>query len=210
MICEFLYKDYLAALVAGDRARCLEMLKCLVDSDAPLRFIYVDFLQRALYDVGVMWEQGKASVATEHMATLITETLMSLCLPKFMTSERKERLAVVACPGGERHHLGAKMVASFLEILGWDVCVLGADTPTDSLLAMIDAKKPRLLCLSISLRSSIPILLDVIGKVRERHPALRIIVGGQGVGGPDGAEAVDGLPNVTLVGSIEEMENIVA
>ncbi len=209
MFCESLYQDYLAALIEGDRVRCAEMVRCLIDADAPLRFIYVDFLQRALYEIGELWERGKVSVATEHMATAITESMLSQCLSTFLGAEKKHRLAIVACPCNEQHQIGAKMVADFLEILGWDACLLGANTPTDALLDMTAKKNPQLLCLSSCLSSSLPCLVETVKRVRQNYPDLRIIVGGQAFAAvsPDSLTA---FPGVVHASSVEDLEALLA
>lgn len=39
--------------------------------------MYQDLVQRSLYEVGELWERGHVSVATEHLATAITESLLT-------------------------------------------------------------------------------------------------------------------------------------
>ncbi len=76
-------------------------------------------MRRALYDVGELWEQGKISVAGEHLATAISEGLLHLSYPRLFAAPRSGRLAVVAASVGERHQFGARMVADMFELHGW-------------------------------------------------------------------------------------------
>src|SRR6186713_3119892 len=78
---ETAYEGYLAALLRGDRAECARLVQNLVSAGADLRGLYLDVFQRALYAVGELWERQKISVAVEHLATAITERMLTLVQP---------------------------------------------------------------------------------------------------------------------------------
>jgi len=75
---ELVYEEYLAALLAGDRARCTALVEELLAAGVGLKDLYVHLFQRALYRVGELWERQRVSVAVEHLATAITERLLTL------------------------------------------------------------------------------------------------------------------------------------
>ena len=86
-------------------------------------------LQPALYEVGRSWAVGDFSVADEHSATAVTQSVLGMLGPRMRTAPKDGRLAVVTGSPEERHALGVQMVADFLEGDGWEVLNLGASTP---------------------------------------------------------------------------------
>jgi methylmalonyl-CoA mutase cobalamin-binding domain/chain len=96
------------------------------------------------------------------------------------TTPRNGRTAVVACVGGELHDLGARMVADFLEIDGWDTLYLGANTPPESIAQMAHQNHADLLCISATISSHIREVIETIAAVREHfsRQGIAILVGG--------------------------------
>lgn len=205
MISESLYNEYLAALLKGDKKKCHELVKDLLDNDISLYDLYVHLFQRSLYHVGHLWEINQISVATEHMATSITESLLPLAYPRIFAADHKGKKAVISCLANEYHQIGGKMVADIFELNGWDGYFLGANTPKSELLNMIQEKQPDMLALSLSIYFNMNSLYDVLKEVRKPFPELKIIVGGQAFrwGGNDLAEQ---FPGVEYVPSIKKLK----
>ncbi len=176
---EDVYRQYLADLLAGRRTPCADTVRALLDEGVGIRDIYVSLFQRSLYDVGRLWETGRISVATEHLATAITEALMPLVYPAMFAAERAGRSGVISCVADEQHQIGAKMVADVLELHGWDGYFLGANTPLADLLDLIEQKQPDLVGLSLSVYFNMPKLTAAIAAVRDRFPDTPVLVGGQ-------------------------------
>jgi methanogenic corrinoid protein MtbC1 len=66
-------------------------------------------------------------------------------------AEEKNKSALIACIGGELHELGARMVADFFEMDGWDTYYVSANTPADSLIKTIEEQKLDILGLSVNM-----------------------------------------------------------
>jgi methanogenic corrinoid protein MtbC1 len=172
---------YLTALLAGSRVDALDIV---VEEglwlDIPVASLYLRVVQPAQYAIGRLWRQKRISVAQEHLATEISRLALQhlrqhLCLP---TSRGKR--AVVACVEGEFHDLGARMVADFLEMAGFAVRFLGANVPTDDLVAFVREDSPELLALSTTMRTNLGALRRTITAVREGvGTRVRIAAGGQ-------------------------------
>lgn len=202
---EAVYARYLESLLQGNKGECIRIVSELLDADISVRALYVDLLQRSMYDVGERWEQNKISVAKEHLATSITEFLLTLAYPKIFAVPRMGRKAVIACVASEYHQLGARMVADIFELNGWDSCFLGANTPISGLLAMLQDHRPDLLCLSLGIYTNFPKMVDTVTEVRSANPDLPILVGGQAFRWGS-AETLTRLPNVTYLDSVESLE----
>ncbi|WP_073372816.1 B12-binding domain-containing protein [Desulfofustis glycolicus] len=81
MISEDVYDRYLEALLRGDSCTCLKIIDGLLDEQVRPIVMYVDLLQRSLYRIGELWEHNRVSVATEHLATTITERTLAAIYP---------------------------------------------------------------------------------------------------------------------------------
>ena len=202
------YGSYLELLLAGDRNECSRIVTRLLDNGIPIRTLYVELLQRSMYEVGELWEHNRISVAREHVATSVTEFLLTLVYPRIFAAEHCDRSAIVACIANEYHQLGAKMVADILELNGWDGYFLGANAPVTELLSLIEVKQPHLLALSLSVYSNLPALLDSVAVVRQSFPKLPVIVGGQAFRW-GGSDSLARFPGVTCLESIGQMEELI-
>jgi methanogenic corrinoid protein MtbC1 len=170
---------YLDALLDRDRKKAFEIVMTAKAKGVPLQEIFLT-LQKVQYEIGRQWQHRQISVAQEHYATAVSQQIMAQFYPDILAAKGSKGTAVVACVGSELHEMGARMVADFLEMDGWDVSYLGANTPSASLIAYLHARKARLLLLSATLGTNVHIVRELIAEVR-KDPALaevRIIVGG--------------------------------
>lgn len=206
--CAALYPRYLERLLAGDRVGCAEIIQALLAANVSIRDLYVDLIHRSMYEVGERWERNEISVAKEHVATAITESMFPLIYPRILGAESTGRRAVVACVINEFHQVGARMVADMLELHGWDTTFVSV-TSAEALLAVIRQKDPALLGLSLSLSANLPDLLRVIEAVEVLRPELDIIVGGQAFRS-GGAGVLGRFPRVRYVSGLDDLERVLA
>lgn len=179
VITDSFYENYREALLSGNRNKCQSLLQSLKSAGESVENIYFHLFQRALYDVGKLWEQNKITVATEHLATAITEYLMVLCQQELFLTPRIDKRAIIACTANEYHQIGARMVADTFEMHGWDTWFLGSNTPSKDLINLIHDKQPDVLGLSLSVYFNHSNFLRMLSQVREAFPDLPIIYGGQ-------------------------------
>ena len=203
---EAAYGQYLAALLAGERRVCRAHFEAWLEAGLELRRLYEELVQRSLYDVGRLWEQGRVSVATEHLATAITESLLSLAYPRLFSQPQTGKAAVVACAAQEYHQVGAKLVADTFELHGWRGHFLGANTPTAELLGLIMEQRPQVVAFSLTVHFNLAALLQMAGAVRAAFPEMPLLAGGQGFrcGGRTQAEQVRGLRCLGSLGELEQ------
>ncbi len=167
MITQEIYKDYFNKLISGDRAGCGKIVNNLLNNDVTIKDLYINLFQSSLYEVGCLWENNKISVATEHLATSITEYLISTAYPSIFSSEHNGKRAVVTCTPGEYHQIGARMVADYFELNGWDSFFIGASAPDEDLLNFIEEKSPDVLAVSMSISYNSDNLLTLLNTVNE-------------------------------------------
>jgi methanogenic corrinoid protein MtbC1 len=201
------YRRYLACLLEGDRTQCREIVADLLEAKTDVKELYTGLFQRSMYEVGELWERHKISVAVEHLATAITESLLSLVYPAVFSAPHTNRSAVIACVANEYHQIGGRMVADLFELNGWHGHFLGANMALEHLMRMIADKEPELVGLSLSVYSNMPSLLKVLDAVTSAYPELRVLVGGQAFRW-GGCEAMGAYPSTVYVSSLSELEDL--
>lgn len=202
------YNQYFRSLLEGNKVICSKVLNDLIAEDKQIKEIYEDLFRRSLYRVGELWELNKISVATEHMATAITENMMITLQPRIFNTERTGRKAVIACVANEYHQVGAKMIADIFEMHGWDGYFIGANTPVQELLRFIEEKQPDMAGLSLSIYFNINVLRETLHHIQRDFPDLPVVVGGQAFRW-GGKELAAEFNKVQILESIDMLESYI-
>ena len=109
--------------------------------------VCIQVIQPVLVRVGELWLTGEVSVAVEHFAS----SFMRARLENLFNQSPHNMygtFGLVACAPGELHELGAMFLAIFLRRSGFRVVYLGQNVPLDSLLGMVRALHPDVVCIS--------------------------------------------------------------
>jgi methanogenic corrinoid protein MtbC1 len=172
---------YLETLLRGDREAALEVARAALAQAGNLGAVYLQILQPAMYEVGRLWEANQVTVAQEHTATAITQSVMAQLASSVFAGAPLGRHMVAVCIGSERHEVGIRMVADVFRQGGWEVAYLGLNVPQAEVLRTLAERRADLLAVSVTLGSHLPQARELIAAVRAT-PALarcRIAVGGQ-------------------------------
>lgn len=172
-------KILLEALLSGNRTKASEILKAAHNQGDSVEDIYENLIKPALYEVGELWETGKISVATEHLASAVVEALLNEMYYNILSLNPKEKKVVVSCLENEFHQIGSRMVADIFELNGWNTSFLGANTPTRELIHFTIEAKPDILALSLTLSHNLPLLDHMLHSIRQEIPNTPIFIGGQ-------------------------------
>ena len=97
------------------------------------------------------------------------------------------------------------MVADILATAGWDTYFLGANTPTEQMLAFIEETRPDMLGLSLSIYLNLPALKREIEAVNSVFPNLDIIIGGQAFKWGE-VPSLNTFKNLTYIPSLEDLK----
>ncbi len=176
-----LARDFLEALLVGDRRRASEMILASARGGVNIRDIYAQVFERTQREVGRLWQINQISVAQEHFCTAATQMVISQLYPYLFTGERKERRMVMTCVGGELHEIGARMVADFFEMDGWDTYFLGANTPLEGVLRAVEEQQADLLAISVTMTYHLGHVSALIDGLRQWAGSQKppVLVGGQ-------------------------------
>lgn len=168
------------ALLTGDHRRAAQVMDHVLDAGRGLVGAEMHVIQPALYRIGQKWQENQVSVAQEHLATAIAQSVMARGMVKSEVPTPNGSRVLLACVAGNHHVVGLQMVADSFQLAGWDVQYLGADVPVKDLVSQVASWKPNLVGLSVSFphqlrvaRQAIQSLESALG--RERPP---VIIGG--------------------------------
>jgi len=178
--CQALAEHYLAAQLKGDRAAALRVIfEQGLGAGVSISDVHLHVLQPAQREIGRLWQESRIGVAQEHVATSISELVISQLYTHLPREAPNGKLAVVACVEGELHEIGGRVGADFLEMAGFGVRFLGANVPTESLVAMVRTERADVLGLSLAMSFHVPSLERTIEAVRgAMGKTFPIIVGG--------------------------------
>lgn len=168
-------------LANGDVGDAREVVQKAWESSGSYADVATRLVQPALYDVGMLWQRNDITVAQEHLATAMSEMLLSrLFLTATLFVETSDQTALFACAAGNHHSLGLRIVSDAFELAGWTVQYLGANTPTDALVAQVDGLRPDVVGMSASMAQQLPTLRRAVEAIRAELGAQcpTILVGG--------------------------------
>lgn len=175
-----LARRFLDALLKSERQAASKLVLDAVSSGVSARQIYLEVFQPVQLEVGRLWQMNLISVAREHYCTAATQLVMSQLYPQFFGAASTGRNVVVACVAGDLHELGARMVADFFELDGWQTFYTGASTPHASVIDAVLERKAGVLAISATITYHLHEVKALIAAVRgdPRCAGVKIIVGG--------------------------------
>lgn len=172
---------YLAQVLDRDQRGAEQTLKSCMQAGASLTEVSVLIVQPAMVEIGRLWQDNRITVAQEHMATAMSQSVLARAYGQASFVPQVGRKVMFACAAGNHHGLGLRIVCDAFETIGWDVSFLGTDVPTADLIRQADIENPDMLCLSLSLPAHLPLARGILEQLRAelggRCPS--ILVGGQ-------------------------------
>ncbi len=208
MITDSVYYHYLNALFEGNKAECVKIITNLLERNEDVKEIYTKIFQKSMYRIGYLWEHNRASIANEHRATKITESLLNLVYPKILEIEKIDKKIIITCIDKEFHELGARMVSDYFELMGWNSVFLGANTPQNEILNIIKEEKPDLVGISNNFYINIARLLKLLEKIKQEYPKQNVIIGGQALNGNSNI-SLSKFKRVAFIHDLDELENYI-
>jgi len=191
--------DLRRALDAFDEPAAQAALDRLV-SDLSVTTVLRDVVLPYLTELGERWESGTASIAQEHFASNIIRGRLA-GLARGWGNGHGPR-AVLACPPGELHDLALMVFGIVLNRNGWRIDYLGMNTPVEELTRTVDARRPDLVVLAVTLPENLEPLVAQLTALARRAP---LALAGAGatpeIAGAAGARLLTGDP-------VTEAENI--
>lgn len=135
-----------------------------------------------MVQIGDLWWDNKLLPGQERMVTGVVRRTLDEARRSIQNANGPGLVA--ATPAGQRHEIGAMLVAAVAAAEGWRVTYLGADLPASSI-AMAAVKTGALaVALSITYPADDPVLPGELRSLRATLPAaIAVIVGGRSADG---------------------------
>ena len=166
-------------MLAGDAAGSWQLVEAAMASGVEPVDVYVEILAPALHGIGSGWEAGTISIEREHLASSVAAAIVGRMGPRFRRRGRHPGSVIIAMPVGERHGLGAAMLADIVADAGYEVLNIGPDTPPASLASVIGSRDDLLaVVVSVVDAARLPAGARLIAAARMANAKVPIIAGG--------------------------------
>lgn len=162
-----LAKEYAKASIKGNELACSEIVEKALRANHGLLPIYQEMLATAMGIVGTWYKVEAIDEGQEHMASEITERMMSRVAHFYGPKSKNGYRAVLACAPNNWHAIGLRMVGDYLRYAGWDVRFFGTNTPVEALIRELEAEPTQLVMFSCAVTQGVGATLDGIRAVRD-------------------------------------------
>lgn len=156
----------LEAMLAGDRRSAQAVVVAELAAGCRLAEVGDRLIQPTMYEIGALWQKNHISVAQEHLATAIIQYVLAQAYTQLDAQAQRPQRAMFANIETNHHALGLRIVADVFDLAGWSTQYLGANVPSAALIAQVDAWRPDLLGLSVSMPQQFAQARAAIGGLR--------------------------------------------
>ena len=134
--------------------------------------------------IGNQWRGGVMRLSHEHLATAVVRSFLGAMISTSHMAAGSGPIVIVTTPAGQRHELGALMVAVTAASRGWDPLYLGANMPSEEIAFAARERNANAVALSICFPADDPGLHPQLRKLRQQLPAsIPILAGGNAMNG---------------------------
>ena len=151
--------------------------------------VAVGLLQPALYEIGRLWEEGKATVEEEHRFTSWCDRALTLLEERAPNSPGPVRV-LICLVGGNEHALGARIAALYLRDRGIPARAVVPAKSDQEIMELCRVERPELLGLSSALCTGIARVRAISALVAGLPRPPRVVLGGLAARLPE-AEGLD-------------------
>ena len=182
------YEEFLELLEAENKQLAVQCALDLLDSGKmDVKSLYAQILTPALNKMECRLDDKNICIWKEHVRTAIVRTIVECCYP-YVIKERdkvgpaQNKTAVILCPPEEYHDLGARMVADFFTLCGWNAIFVGSNTPYEDFYNAAKLIRPDIIAISITNYYTLVVARKIISDLKMLlGDTTKIVVGGYAV-----------------------------
>jgi methanogenic corrinoid protein MtbC1 len=169
-------------LRAHDREGAVRAVLAAVENGLAIEDLYAHVLEHFLASVGQGWQEGRTAVWEEHLIVGAVRGAIEALYPQVL--ERKAQVEPIQltvaffCPPEETHDVGLRMLVDRFDLRGFRTIYVGAATPVNEMVRCVRAEGASVVCLSASTHYQRAALHDVVSRLRELLPDVRLVTGG--------------------------------
>ena len=192
------YKEFSSLLTLEDKEGAFHYAHELLSANKlDVIQLYSEVLTPAINHTVCAVDDKRICIWQEHVRTAILRTIVESCFPYVLQEKIRRNVgstgtAVVLCPPEEHHDLGARMIADYMTICGYNTVFVGSNTPYADFLNGVEILQPNLVAISVSNYFHVVItkkIVDDLKKIPDFYG--KIVVGGYAFdSNPDHVKAV--------------------
>lgn len=171
------------AVFDGDESKTTDLVSKALGEGIPAQEIVDNGLVKGLQDCGAGYEAGQKFIPEILLAAEAMKSSMKILKPYLAAGSEgagNPGKVVLATVEGDVHDIGLELVATMLGSSGFDVVFMGADVPTEKIIATVKEERPKLLGLSALLTNTMDVMPLILKRLEEEglRNSLKVIIGG--------------------------------
>ena len=168
-----------------DRYGCIKYTQELLDTKkVNIVKLYENIIKPSLQNITCKVNEKNMCIWQEHVRSAIARTVVECCYTyvieesMLMKNQNKGKV-VILCPEEEYHDIGARMIADFFTISGYEAIYVGSNTPKSDFLAAVKFIKPDYIAISVTNYYNLVAAKNAIQSIKEKvKHDIKIMAGG--------------------------------
>jgi len=171
------------AVRAGDEIRAAELAKLALETRAEPLDLLGQVIVPTLKDIGDQFGRLEIFLPEMMLAAEAAKAVIAELEPVLKSrneSSASQGCIVIGTVAGDVHDIGKNMVATMLEVNGFEVIDLGTEVSVDAFLSTARSRQANLIAMSSLLTTSLPYMQDVLTMLQEtgEKANFKVMVGG--------------------------------
>ena len=178
---EEILKELREALVDFDEDKVVELAKVALEEGVDPFVATMDGLANGMIEVGELYNKKHYFVPELLMCADALYAGLDVLKPAIIASGRKPEAKgsiVLGVVEGDVHDIGKNLIKMMFDVAGWKVYDLGKDVPLDKFVEEQIRTDSDVVGLSALMTTSMILMPDIIKKLKEKNPKVRIMLGG--------------------------------
>jgi len=174
-------KEIRAALINYDEDKVVEWAKIALDEGVDPFVATMEGLADAMIEVGELYNKKEYFVPELLMCSDALYAGLDILKPAIDASGRKPEAKgsiVLGVVEGDVHDIGKNLIKMMFEVAGWTVYDLGKDVPLDKFVEEQIRTDSDIVGLSALMTTSMIAMPEIVKKLKEKNPNVRIMLGG--------------------------------
>jgi 5-methyltetrahydrofolate--homocysteine methyltransferase len=172
-------EDIFQSILQFKRGEIADLVQAEIDAGTDVSVILEEGLIGAMGEVGDQFSAGQLFVPEMLQAAQTMKNGLEVIRPLLVEADITPRgTVVVGTVKGDLHDIGKNLVGMMLQGAGFTVVDLGVDVEPKAFLDAAGEHKAQLVAMSALLTTTMPVMADCIGKLKDAGSGARIIVGG--------------------------------
>lgn len=169
------------ALINYDEDKVVEWAKIAIDEGVDPFVATMDGLADAMIEVGELYNKKEYFVPELLMCSDALYAGLDILKPAIEASGRKPEAKgsiVLGVVEGDVHDIGKNLIKMMFDVAGWTVYDLGKDVPLDKFVEEQIRTDSDIVGLSALMTTSMIAMPEIVKKLKEKNPNVRIMLGG--------------------------------